>query len=166
MKQLLSLALGILSCIVMEARPLPATAPAGTPSTINAASSVHASMADDILKYVNEYRRKKRLPALSMNGIMSAEAQKHSENMAAHRTAFGHNGFKNRMKRILPQINGNGSLAENVAYGSTTAKEVVERWLKSPVHRENIEGPYNVTGIGIAADRNGDLYFTQIFAAN
>jgi uncharacterized protein YkwD len=165
MKQLLSLALGVLYCIVMEARPLPAKALPGTPRAVVTASAVNASMADDILKYVNDYRRRKRLPALAMNSVITAEAQKHSENMAAHRTAFGHNGFKNRMKRILPQINGNGSLAENVAYGSTSAKQVVERWLKSPVHRENIEGPYNLTGIGIATDRSGDLYFTQIFAA-
>jgi uncharacterized protein YkwD len=164
MKQLLSLALGILYCIVIEARPLPANATAGMPPAIVAPSSLNATMADDILKYVNEYRRRKRMPALAMSAVMSAEAQKHSENMAAHRTAFGHSGFKNRMKRILPQINGDGSMAENVAYGSTTAKQVVERWLKSPVHRENIEGPYNLTGIGIATDRNGDLYFTQIFA--
>jgi uncharacterized protein YkwD len=123
-------------------------------------------MADDILKYVNEYRRKRRLPPMTMNAAISAEAQKHSENMAKRRTAFGHNGFKGRMKRIVPQIHGNGSVAENVAYGSTSAKQVVENWLHSPMHRENIEGRFNLTGIGIAADKNGRLYFTQIFAAN
>jgi len=47
-----------------------------------------------------------------------------------------------------------------------TAKQVVEEWLESSMHRQNIVGPYNVTGIGIAADRKGALYFTQIFAAN
>jgi uncharacterized protein YkwD len=164
MKYILSLAL--LSCIGIEAATaFPSTGPGKTVLHFRPAPAMRASMADDILKYVNEYRRRKRLPALAMNGVMSAEAQKHSENMAAHRTAFGHSGFRNRMKRILPKINGNGSLAENVAYGSTSAKQVVERWLKSPVHRENIEGPYNLTGIGIATDRSGDLYFTQIFAA-
>ncbi|OQP66083.1 hypothetical protein A3860_15010 [Niastella vici] len=115
---------------------------------------------------MNEYRRKKRLPALAMNAVITAEAQKHSENMASNRTDFGHSGFKTRMKRIIPQINGNGSMSENVAYGNMTARQVVEEWLESSMHRENIVGPYNVTGIGIAADRRGALYFTQIFAAN
>jgi len=123
-------------------------------------------MANEILKYINEYRKKKRLPALTMNAVISAEAQKHSVNMATNRTDFGHSGFKTRMKRIIPQINGNGSMSENVAYGNMTAKQVVEEWLESSMHRENIVGPYNVTGIGIAADRKGALYFTQIFAAN
>ncbi|THU37354.1 CAP domain-containing protein [Niastella caeni] len=115
---------------------------------------------------MNEYRRKKKLPPMTMNTVMSAEALKHSENMAARRTSFGHNGFQHRIKRITPALNGVSGAAENVAMGSTTAKEVVSRWLKSPVHKQNIEGRYNHTGIGVAADRKGVLYFTQIFAAN
>jgi uncharacterized protein YkwD len=166
MKQLLSLALGVLYYVVIEARPLPIPVSAPTSSAFVTAPLQNANLANEILKYINEYRRKKRLPALAMNAIMSAEAQKHSENMARHRTDFGHTGFKTRMKRIVPQINGNGSMSENVAYGNMTAKQVVEEWLESSVHRENIVGRYNVTGIGIATDRKGVLYFTQIFAAN
>lgn len=156
----------MLFCIVIEARPLPAPVPAPAPQAFVTAPLQNANMANEILKYINEYRRKKRLPPMAMNAVMSAEAQKHSENMAMHRTDFGHTGFKTRMKRIVPQINGNGSMAENVAFGSRTANEVVQDWLSSSVHRDNIVGPYNVTGIGIAADRKGVLYFTQIFAAN
>ena len=166
MKQLLFLAPGLLFCVVIEASPTPAPVSPFASHAIVAAPLQNASMANEILKYINEYRRKKRLPALAMNAVISAEAQRHSENMASNRTDFGHSGFKNRMKRIVPQINGNGSMSENVAYGNMTAKQVVEEWLESSMHRENIVGRYNVTGIGIAADRKGALYFTQIFAAN
>ena len=70
------------------------------------------------------------------------------------------------MKSISSQVAGVNATAENVAFGSTSAREVVDNWLKSPDHKENIEGPYTLSGIGIAADRNGALYFTQIFIGN
>jgi uncharacterized protein YkwD len=53
--------------------------------------------------------------------------------------------------------------AENVAYGQLSAKAVVDGWLKSAPHKKNIEGNYNLTGIGLAKDRKGVIYFTQIF---
>jgi len=150
----------------MEASAVTSHVPDKATPAVATAPADYASMADDVLKYVNEYRRKRKLPALVMNAAMSAEAQKHSENMAARRTSFGHNGFQGRWKRISSQVSGVSEIAENVALGSTSGKEAVDNWLKSPVHKENIEGRYKITGIGIAADKKGVLYFTQIFASN
>jgi uncharacterized protein YkwD len=53
--------------------------------------------------------------------------------------------------------------AENVATGQHTAQSAVDTWLKSQGHRENIEGDYNQTGIGITKGKNGSLFFTEIF---
>jgi uncharacterized protein YkwD len=39
----------------------------------------------------------------------------------------------------------------------------VQRLLESPVHRENIEGDFDLTGVGAATDAQGLLYLTQIF---
>jgi uncharacterized protein YkwD len=133
---------------------------------VSAVAMDYASMANDVLTYVNEYRRKKGLSPLVMNSVMSAEALKHSQNMASRRTSFGHKGFDGRSNRISSTISGISEIGENVAMGSTSAKEVVDNWLRSAVHRENIEGRYKITGIGIAADKRGILYFTQIFAMN
>jgi len=129
-------------------------------------STDYSDMANDVLKYVNDHRRKKGLSPLVMNNVMSAEALKHSQNMASHRTAFGHSGFDGRSNRISSAISGISEVGENVSMGSTSAKEVVDNWLRSAEHRENIEGHYKITGIGIAADKKGILYFTQIFAMN
>ncbi len=101
-----------------------------------------------------------------MNASMNAEAQKHSTNMASRRTSFSHNGFDGRIKRISSSLHGVYNAAENVAMGSRTAREVVNSWLTSPMHRKNIEGKYNLTGIGVAADKKGILYYTQIFVSN
>lgn len=164
MKHIVSLAL--LSCLFIDASAVPSKAPGKTPYVITTTTTANASMADDILKLINQYRKKKGLRALAMNNVMNAEAMKHSENMAAHRTSFSHNGFQGRIKRISSSLNGLSNAAENVAMGSTSAKQVVEEWLNSPMHKRNIEGPYSLTGIGVAADRKGVLYFTQIFVTN
>jgi uncharacterized protein YkwD len=44
-----------------------------------------------------------------------------------------------------------------------SAKEVVEGWLNSPGHKRNIEGDFTLTGIGVAKNNKGIIYYTQIF---
>ncbi len=119
--------------------------------------------ASDVLYYVNQFRHKKRLPPLTMNNYIAAEAERHSRDMASGRTAFGHGGFDGRMHRIMNKFAPSGSGAENVAYGNVSAEAVVNMWIHSPGHRRNMLGNYNLTGIGIASGRGGTLYFTQIF---
>jgi uncharacterized protein YkwD len=51
-----------------------------------------------------------------------------------------------------------------VAYGPTSGKEVVKQWKGSPGHRRNMLGKYKYIGIGIATDRRGHIYYTQVFA--
>ena len=165
MKHIVSLAL--LSCLVTDASSVQSKVPVKKTYTFTVAPASNAGMADEILKYINDYRRKKGLPALSMNASINAEAQRHSENMAARRTSFSHNGFQGRIKRIASALNGGiGNAAENVAMGRSSARDVVNDWLTSSMHKRNIEGHYNITGIGVAADKKGVLYFTQIFVAN
>ena len=33
----------------------------------------------------------------------------------------------------------------------------------SPLHKKNIDGDYDLAGVGAAQDANGVVYFTQIF---
>lgn len=51
--------------------------------------------------------------------------------------------------------------AENIASGQRTPKEVVQAWMNSPGHRQNILTPH-FTHIGIGYDQNGN-YWTQQF---
>lgn len=121
------------------------------------------SMEQDILELVNKHRRQRGLAKLEMANEISAEAEKHSRNMATGHTAFGHDGFDERLSRLMRQLPGSNGGAENVAYGSRTAEEVVDMWLNSPGHRKNIEGNYNLTGIGAIKGKDGTAYYTQIF---
>ena len=57
-------------------------------------------------------------------------------------------------------------VGENVAFNRghrDPAAEAARGWLASRKHRENIEGPYQLTGVGVATNAAGEVYFTQIF---
>lgn len=122
-----------------------------------------SSIENGILANVNAYRRSKGLPDLRMIDAANQQAQIHSRNMASGKTAFGHDGFSQRVTNASNIIGRVSAAAENVAYGSETAREVVDGWIKSSGHRKNIEGNYNLTGIGVYANSRGVLYFTQLF---
>ena len=135
----------------------------------SAAVSAHETRVTDaeqqkmILYYVNAYREKRHLSPLKMNNVISQEAEKHSRDMASHAMSFGHDGFNDRIKRLYQQIKECRSGAENIAYYKISAQVLVDKWVSSPGHRRNIEGNYNLTGIGIAHDKKGWAYYTQIF---
>lgn len=120
-------------------------------------------MVEDVLYYVNLHRTGMGLNKLDANPIITSEAIEHSRDMADETISFGHDGFDERMKRIMKQVKPSNAAAENVGEGAKTGKEMVDLWLHSPGHRKNIEGKYNLTGIGIVANNKGVLYFTQIF---
>ena len=56
---------------------------------------------------------------------------------------------------------------ENLAFGDKGIKltAIMKLWMASESHRKNILFPeFTQIGIGIARAKNGDLYFTQVFA--
>jgi uncharacterized protein YkwD len=140
--------------------PLPADRPPAP-----AASTLERQMHD----LVNQRRSARGLPQLGWDDGVAAIAREHSQAMASGRRPFSHDGFDQRADRIsrLLQVSG---LAENVAYDSRTgpdlARLVVEGWIASAGHRQNIDGAFTITGIGAAEARDGVLYFTQIFVRN
>jgi len=131
----------------------------------NTSSEIDIStMANDILFYVNKHRKAIGKSELQMLTAASTEATRHSANMAAKRVSFGHTDFEKRVSAISRALGGTVSgAAENVADGKLTAQQVVDGWLHSPGHKKNIEGNYTLTGIGLAKDAGGIIYFTQIF---
>lgn len=121
-------------------------------------------LVNEVLQHTNKFRRSKGLPALVLRRELNSIAQEHSNAMAKGRVGFGHSGFARRDAAARKKIRGIHSFAENVAYGPTTGREVVNRWKSSPGHRKNMLGRYRYIGIGIAKDRRGRIYYTQVFA--
>ena len=116
-----------------------------------------------ILQLVNEHRKSIGKSELKMIDVASAQAAQHSRDMMNGRTPFGHEEFEKRVDAVKNNVGFINAAGENVAYGQLTADEVVNGWLHSPGHRKNIEGDYNLTGIGVAQNAEGIIYFTQIF---
>ena len=114
---------------------------------------------------VNRHRRARNLAALTLDPRISREARLHSVAMAAGTTPFGHEGFDERVKALRLAMPCRRT-AENVASSQgyhDAAVEAVRGWLGSAGHRENIEGPYDRTGVGVARSATGEVFFTQIF---
>ncbi|MDF1757793.1 MAG: CAP domain-containing protein [Legionellaceae bacterium] len=126
-------------------------------------ANINQNLATEILVYINQYRVQHKLPKLVMNERLIAEARQHSLDMAKHVVPFGHDGFADRMSVLHKEIPNSMAGAENVAYNYKTAEVVANGWIKSSGHRRNIVGNYNLTGIGIAQDSQGKLYYTQMF---
>ena len=112
---------------------------------------------------INAYRVVHGLSPLKLNSLISEEAENHSRDMANKIVPFGHAGFYARTRTLAKLFPHSHSAAENAAYADIDTEEVVKQWIKSPGHRKNIEGNYNLTGIGIARDKNGRVYVTQLF---
>ncbi len=118
-----------------------------------------------IFEQINQYRVTRGLSRLTWNAQIAQQARQHSADMANRIIPFGHEGFDQRAKSISKSV-GYRSVSENVAYMTrrqSPAAKAVKAWLESTKHRENIEGDFNMTGIGVSVSPTGDYYFTEVF---
>ncbi|MFZ1730910.1 MAG: CAP domain-containing protein [Bacteroidota bacterium] len=114
---------------------------------------------------INQYRVEQGYAPLSLSSVITTQARQHSKNMASGLVLFGHDGFQQRVDEIKKQLNVGGA-GENVAMNSgytDPAKVAFDGWLKSDGHRANIEGNYDLTGVGVSQSSDGAYYLTQIF---
>ena len=119
------------------------------------------SIEVEILDEINTYRKVLDLPKLRPLAELSIESEDHNEYMIEVGTV-SHDNFSQRASQLMNQV-GAKAVAENVGYGYRTSEAVVNAWLKSKGHRENIEGGYTHFGISVRQDEEGKNYFTNIF---
>lgn len=115
---------------------------------------------------VNRYRQSLHLKPLVLNDVLTQQARMHSTNMAKGRIAFGHTGFPGRAKAIrsyLSVLEISENLAVNQGYADPVSV-AFQTLMASPGHRKNIEGDFDMTGIGVAKSSDGRFFFTQMFA--
>lgn len=134
-----------------------------SPANINNdKSALEINLNYSILKLVNKHRAAQYLSTLQINPHIQVMATQHAQDMANESISFGHNNFQDRARTLLSKLRGT-SAAENVALGDKDANTIVKSWLNSSGHRNNIEGEFNLTGIGIAQGKNQQMYYCQIF---
>ncbi len=117
----------------------------------------------EVYMETNVFRKTKGLSELELREELNIIAQQHSENMARGKISFGHSGFKKRNTLALKSMSNIKGFAENVAFGASTGKDVVLMWKNSEGHRQNMMGRFRFVGIGVARDKKGIIYYTQVF---
>lgn len=119
------------------------------------------ALEQQVYSAVNQYRVGRRLPALAWSEVAARQARDHSRKMASGSRSLGHRGFGSRVAAVAKTLRLSRA-AENVARARSAAR-AMELWLRNRGHRRNIEGRFDLTGIGAATSEDGFVYFTQIF---
>lgn len=123
---------------------------------------------------VNARRRTRGLPLLSFDGHLAAVARTHSRDMARrgffdHETPDGRSvADRYRQTGYDPRPSGENIAKQYPTHGADAggvAESVVESWMNSPGHRENIvESSWTNEGVGAFRADDGALYVTQNFS--
>ncbi|AEH02498.1 CAP domain-containing protein [Lacinutrix sp. 5H-3-7-4] len=115
----------------------------------------------EILELINEYRIANGFNSLAPMDAIKGQAFSHSDYMVETNNV-SHDNFYSR-KAYLINNAGAKTVTENVAYGFTNARSVVDAWLNSEGHKANIEGDF--TNFEVSAEQNdeGKWYYTNIF---
>ncbi|MES2573750.1 MAG: CAP domain-containing protein [Bacteroidota bacterium] len=116
----------------------------------------------ETMKLINEYRVSLGLNELKEINHISYKSEEHDHYMIAN-NVVNHNNFVARSENIMKVI-GAKTVSENIAYNYNTPKAALDAWLRSPSHKENIEGNFTHFGLSIRVDGNGKKYYTNIFA--
>ncbi len=118
---------------------------------------------------VNDERRTRGLQPLRWVDLAADVARRHSENMA-RLNFFSHydlDGRKPSERASLMGLTDWRRIGENIAWlrgHEDPAVRVVQGWMNSPGHRENIlDTRYRESGMGLAVSPEGKFYFTQLF---
>ena len=126
------------------------------------------AVAAQLLRLLNQERKRAGLPPLRRHGKLDRAARVHSRDMAKHRFV-GHDSP--RTGAPAQRVERTGAVAtvvrENVAMAYST-RELHDGWMDSRGHRENILSP-EVRQVGIAVVPRSEggvrmLFATQVFA--
>ncbi|OZV66639.1 CAP domain-containing protein [Winogradskyella aurantia] len=115
----------------------------------------------EIMELINAYRISQGLNTLNEHHTVKAVAFTHTDYMVEV-DHVSHDNFFQR-KQSLELNAGANIVTENVAYGFSSASSVVNAWINSPSHKENIEGDFTDFDISAEQNENGEWYFTNIF---
>lgn len=151
-------------------------------NTVNEGSPVrtkgNTGIEAQVIQLINAERTKVGLAPMAVSGALNYAADIHSQDMAGLSTVMGPDDAMDHTLygTARPEVGNRLDLAgydtwttsfafgENIAYGYATAADVVAGWMSSPGHRANIlNATFTETGVGVRADSNGLLFFTQNF---
>jgi uncharacterized protein YkwD len=130
----------------------------------SAVAADDAEMAESLIAAHNREREKAGLAPLKSAVKLTAAAQVHAKDMAAHEkmTHEGSDGStpSERVEKAGYPYQNTG---ENVAAGQTSVDEVMTSWMNSPGHKANILGDFTEIGVARAFDADDRPYWCVDF---
>jgi uncharacterized protein YkwD len=159
--------------------PSLSTAPAAQAASAPSAAPIATpALATRALQLVNRVRARGTrcgarpfapAPPVTLSGTLAGVAYGHANDMAEH-DYFEHQDLTGQSPADRVRAVGYHEklVGENIAYGPGSVEEVVQGWLNSPDHCENIMDPrFAEMGIAFAAGRTSSrrgLYWVQVLA--
>jgi hypothetical protein len=124
------------------------------------------SLENEVFALTNNERDRAQCPYLRLDNTLGSAARDHSRDMATNRYLSHVNRYNEdpglRMERSGYPVR--YGWAENIAYGSRTAEQVMSAWMNSSTHRKNILNcGFRAIGVGLARAPDGTMFWTQNF---
>ncbi|HEX8682138.1 MAG TPA: CAP domain-containing protein [Ardenticatenaceae bacterium] len=162
--------------IALKAEATPTPTPTPTPAEVPTVTATPTTGTDPferrVIELTNEHRREAGCPDLARDDQLTTAARNHSADMALNDffSHVGSNGstFTQRIEATGYQWS---NAAENIAVGYSSPEAVVEGWMNSQDHHDNILNcALREIGVGYyyLANDTGEVnyrhYWTQVFA--
>jgi uncharacterized protein YkwD len=144
--------------------PSPSPEPAPEPEPEPEPADEITALEDEVTRLTNAERADAGCDELATDERLRDSARGHSEDMAVndyfdHTSEDGRSPFDRMADAGYPD-----PAAENIAFGYQTPADVMEGWMDSDGHRDNIlECSYEAIGVGLAFNDDGRPYWTQNF---
>ena len=130
---------------------------ASTPPPRSVVFSVNISVEKSLLTLHNQARNEQHLPPLSFHPALSEYARTWAETMA------GDGSMKHSGLTFFP-AHGFRTASENIAFNQQSSAHVMDSWMKSHGHRQNIlMRRIRFAGFGQARDAAGRQYWCAVF---
>lgn len=149
-------------------------APAQQPGAPDRDAADRRALVEQVVRHVNRQRALNGVRPVELDDRLTAAAQKHTDDMAK-REYFDHKSPDGR--GVSDRVRAEGYswrvVAENIGGGISSPVALVNSWMTSPEHRDNMLGEDVVEiGVGYAPRPPGrprtgySHYWTAIFAAS
>lgn len=138
-------------------------------------SAKEMELAGQVLAQTEVYRKTRGSAPLQRSGVLDRMAQEHSQFLMTNRGKFriygpniSHYGVEQRAMAAR-YVYGMDQISENVVsaphQGPKTAAYLVDLWKASPSHEFNLRHSWTNTGVGVAIDKDGTVFLTELFGS-
>jgi uncharacterized protein YkwD len=122
--------------------------------------------ARDLVDQVNAFRRTRGLGALAPHPQITLAAERYAAELAA-RGVMSHVGADGSdLAQRLDAVGFHGPAGENLGRRFATTEALLDAWLASPGHEDNLVLPFDYIGVGIRVSAGGTPYAVLVIAAD